>query len=156
MCDKKLVVCPHKTNEQGEVNFQPISTYLEFLLTICEWANDKLIHKQTTQGISLHIVPTLIDVLPKLCDEKLVIVCPHWLMFCQNCEVKNLLFCAYIDWGFANFFVVKNLLFCLHKTSGQEVKRSLQFASSQSKFLWQQRTGEWQTNLQAKIRKWLA
>jgi hypothetical protein len=50
LCDKKLVVCPDKTNEQGEVNFQPISTYSMFLSTICEWANDMLIHKQTTQS----------------------------------------------------------------------------------------------------------
>jgi hypothetical protein len=78
LCDKKLVDSPHKTNEQGEVNFQPIFTYSKFLMTICEWANDRLIQKQTTQAISLHIVPTCIDILPKLCGEKLIILCPHW------------------------------------------------------------------------------
>jgi len=89
--------------------------------------------------------------------------------------MKNLLFCAHIDWGFAKIvwwktcYFVSTLIDVLPKLWGKKLvilpsqnkwakdEANLQFASSQSKlFLWQQRTDEWQTNLLAKIHKWLA
>jgi len=70
------------------------------------WCFAKIVRWKTC-----YFVPTLIDVLPKFCGEKLVSLCPHWMMFCQNFVVKNLLVCAHIGWCFAKILWWKTCYF---------------------------------------------
>ncbi len=163
-CEKLVILCPHWLMFCQSCDVKNL-----LFCAHVDWCFAKIVRWKTC-----YFVPTLIDGLPKLWGEKLVILCPHWLMFCQSCDVKNLLFRAHVDWCFAKIvrwntcYFVPTLIDVLPKFCGEKLvilpsqnkqtrgEANLQFGSSQSKFLWQQSTDEWQTNLLAKIRKWLA